>query len=222
MTAAILKALSDKFYVADGTKKPSHYMDVYASFFDSLRMQPIEILELGISSGASLLIWREYFPKAKIVGLDIRLIPAILDPYRANGSVTCVQGDQSDANILAQCLSHATAGKFDVIIDDASHVGALSKGSFDFLFSHGLKERGLYFIEDYGTGYIPNFFDGGIFARKPSAPEDKIFPSHHHGMVGWLKQLIDELHGPAILDAGESTLPIASIHFWPSIALVRR
>jgi hypothetical protein len=216
----MLKSLADRFYAQEHvTKKPPHYFDVYESFFERLRDEPVDILELGISSGASLLVWREYFRHGRIVGLDIRPNPTVLRTV-ADDALVCVQGDQSEPKALRECRSHSRSGKFDIIIDDASHVGALSKASFDFLFADALADGGLYFIEDYGTGYMSGFHDGAAF--EPNAVSGPLFPSHQNGMVGWVKQLIDELHGPLIFKPGSRTLPMESVFLWRNIALVKK
>jgi hypothetical protein len=79
---------------------------------------------------------------------------------------------------------------FDIIIDDASHIGELTKTTFWHLFHHHLKPGGLYAIEDWGTGYFDDFPDGKRFDPKPSILDP--FPSHSHGMVGFIKELVDE------------------------------
>jgi hypothetical protein len=79
---------------------------------------------------------------------------------------------------------------FDIIIDDASHIGELTKTTFWHLFHHHLKPGGLYAIEDWGTGYLDDFPDGKRFDPKPSILDP--FPCHSHGMVGFVKELVDE------------------------------
>jgi hypothetical protein len=79
---------------------------------------------------------------------------------------------------------------FDVIIDDASHIGELTKTTFWHLFDRHLKPGGLYAIEDWGTGYLDDFPDGKRFDPKPSTLDP--FPCHSHGMVGFVKELVDE------------------------------
>jgi len=217
-----LANLSNALALDEGTRKPRHYFDVYGAYLDSVALEPISILELGVYSGASLLIWREFFPNANIVGLDVRPAPERIQPIIDRGEIHFVQGDQSSEDALRQCVALTASGRFDVIIDDASHIGWLSQLSFQFLFLHGLRDRGLYFVEDYGTGYIPDFHDGAPFSRAPQRPDAQVFPSHQWGMVGWMKQLIDELHGPYIGADGANLLPIASIQFYPSIAVLRR
>lgn len=123
---------------------------------------------------------------------------------------------------MDRCVSLSKSGRFDVIIDDASHVGWLSRASFDYLLFNGLRDGGLYFVEDYGTGYGPDFYDGAQYKRASYAPDDRSFPSHDAGTVGWVKQLIDEMHLPAVLPREPNHYPIASIQYWPSIALVQK
>ena len=113
-------------------------------------------------------------------------------------------------------------GRFDVVIDDASHLGALSRASFDFLFPNGLKDKGLYFAEDFGTGYNPQFGGTMYTPPPPLNLEDNVFPSHETGMVGWLKQLVDEVTVGAYFSAIEEPRKLASCHFWPNIALIQK
>lgn len=52
---------------------------------------------------------------------------------------------------------------FDIIIDDASHFGDLTKIAFWHLFDNHLKPSGLYVIEDWGTGYWSDWTDGKAY-----------------------------------------------------------
>jgi hypothetical protein len=214
--------LSKKYYTEDGTRKPDHYFRVYADVFSSLRQENFNLLELGVSSGASLLIWRDYFPNANIVGLDIAGMPDSIAKNVQTGRLQFVLGDQSNPATLSQCLSKSPTGQFDVIIDDASHIGWLSRASLDFLLPRGLADGGLYFVEDYGTGYTRGFYDGSALGHQGYEPDDRIFPSHSSGMVGWMKQIIDEMHMPYAAPGVGTPLPVADIHFWPSIALIKK
>jgi hypothetical protein len=97
----------------------------------------------------------------------------------------------------------------------------VSTVSFNWLFVEALADGGLYFIEDYGTGYMSSV-DGAIFEPVPDGENGPIFLSHQNGMVGWVKQLIDELHGPLIFKPGSRTLPLGSLCFWQNVALVKK
>jgi hypothetical protein len=48
-----------------------HYLESYERYFGPLRDSDIRLLELGIKDGGSLLMWRDYFPSGVIAGLDI-------------------------------------------------------------------------------------------------------------------------------------------------------
>jgi len=56
---------------------------------------------------------------------------------------------------------------------------------------------GLYFIEDWGTGYWDNWEDGSSYQERVSEDPKRCL-SHDHGMVGFIKQLVDETGRNAI------------------------
>lgn len=209
------------YATADQTRKPKEYFEIYAAMLGKFVGKRIKMLELGVFSGASLAIWHEYFRRGSIVGLDLSPVPDKLKDLVATGHIQFVRGDQSDPAVLDQAIRLTGGDGFDVIIDDASHVGILSKASFHYLFRNGLKPGGYYFIEDYGTGYMRGFPDGAPYVE-PAGGELNMFPSHHFGMVGWMKQLVDETNRGEFTPDHRPYYPIASLTFWPSIALVRK
>ncbi len=57
-----------------GTDKSSvslNYLNKYDLFLKKFHNEKITLLELGVNKGASIMIWKEYFCKAEIVGVDI-------------------------------------------------------------------------------------------------------------------------------------------------------
>jgi hypothetical protein len=147
-----------RFAILRGTDKwgPHFYTPVYHELFEHLRELPIRLLEIGVgghesslAGGASLLMWADYFPHARIVGIDIaekRLAP--------HPRVTVVQGSQEDARFLGDVL--ADHGPFDIVVDDGSHVPAHVRATFDVLFPT-LRDDGYYVIEDVQTAFWPRF-----------------------------------------------------------------
>ncbi|HET8996347.1 MAG TPA: class I SAM-dependent methyltransferase [Acetobacteraceae bacterium] len=188
-----LEALAERYYaVGDGTRKASTYLREYEALLRQRRTAPLRLLELGVSSGASVLIWRDYLPNATIVGLDLAAAPSSI---RDQPRIHFIQGSQDDPEILDRA-GEIAGGRFDLIIDDASHLGYLTKRSFQYLFPRWLVPGGVYAIEDYGTGFMPEYPDGAAFVEPPqgdSVPETQVFASHQYGMVGVLKQLMDHL-----------------------------
>jgi hypothetical protein len=163
-----------------------HYLEVYDPILSHWTDKDVKLLELGIKKGGSLKLWRDYFPRGTIAGIDLELPEGFVPGER----IQLFQGSQGDTQFLSQVAASIAPGGFDIIIDDASHIGELSKTTFWHLFDHHLKPGGLYAIEDWGTGYLDDFPDGRRFDPKPSILDP--FPCHSHGMVGFVKELVDE------------------------------
>jgi hypothetical protein len=172
--------------VYDTDKIQHHYLEVYDPVLSPWTDKDVKLLEIGVRRGGSLQLWRDYFPKGMIVGIDIELPQDFIPGER----IQLFKGSQADTQFLSQVAAKMVPKGFDIIIDDASHIGELSKTTFWHLFHHHLQPGGLYVIEDWGTGYFDDFPDGKKFDPKPS-PLDP-FPSHSHGMVGFVKELVDE------------------------------
>ena len=155
------------------------------------------VLEIGVHHGGSLALWRDYFPNARIAGVDADISRARVSDPR----IELFQGQQQDETFLRGVARKVAPDGFDLIIDDASHIGWLTQHTFRILFEDHLKPGGLYVIEDWGTGYLPEWPDGR--ARKQSSTRLRRFlrrrgilrlpwPSHRYGLVGFVKILIDE------------------------------
>lgn len=212
MSTEQLRSLADRYYPpGDAARKGDRLLRVYGRLLAEFRDQPIALLELGIYRGASLRIWREYFPRAIIVGIDIEPIQL---PDLPN--VRIVQGDQVDPECLDRAIAAVNGSLFDIIIDDASHLGVKSKASFEHLFVHGLKPSGLYFVEDYAAPLLPGWPDGASLTRSPAGSLN----SYQQGMIGFLKQVIDEMAAGVV--RMESPYRLAEIAFYPNICVIRK
>jgi hypothetical protein len=185
------------------TDKITHgYLDVYDPILAPWVEKEIKLLEIGIRKGGSLQLWRDYFPLGAVVGIDIKLPEHFMPGKR----IQMFEGSQSDKQFLTEVANKAAPEGFDIIIDDASHIGMLTKTAFWHLFDNHLKPGGLYVIEDWGTGYFDDFPDGKRLDRvnspvlsvqsassEPAHDGMKIpFPCHSYGMVGFIKELVDE------------------------------
>jgi hypothetical protein len=139
------------------------------------------------------------------VGIDIKL-PRDFHPTER---IHLFQGSQADRQFLSRVSDEIAPEGFDIIIDDASHIGELTKVAFWHLFDNHLKPNGLYVIEDWGTGYWNDWLDGkalnleaylepswirSLFWLKIARRLHLKRPlrSHSYGMVGFIKQLVDE------------------------------
>ena len=154
-TAAInLTDLADRFGSDKGSTK-HRYTELYHMLLHPLRNQAINFLEMGLLIGGpehgndadratadlpSIRMWLEYFPKAKIHGLDVSDFA-----WFAHERFTF---HRCDMDVRANIAAAATAmPALDVIIDDASHASHHQQNAFLELFPQ-LKSGGLYIIED--------------------------------------------------------------------------
>ena len=64
------KALNASSYDTDKALHP-HYLQKYEEHFKNLFEREIRLLELGVYKGGSMLLWKDYFEKGLIVGLDL-------------------------------------------------------------------------------------------------------------------------------------------------------
>lgn len=124
-----------------------HYFPIYERYLEGFRGRPITMLEIGISHGGSLQMWRWYFGRAAtIVGIDID--PRVAD--LAEPGLHIHVGDQSDPTFLNELA--ARYGKFDIIIDDGGHYSDDQVASIETLWPH-LKDDGIYVVEDLHANY---------------------------------------------------------------------
>jgi hypothetical protein len=176
----------------DTDKIKHYYLEVYDQVLAAWVDKELKLLEIGVHKGGSLQLWRDYFPRGMIVGIDLELPESFVPGER----VQLFKGNQADTQFLSEVATRVAPEGLDIIIDDASHIGELTKTTFWYLFDHHLKPGGLYAIEDWGTGYLDDFPDGKKFDPKPSTLDP--FPCHSHGMVGFVKELVDELGAGSI------------------------
>lgn len=125
----------------------------YTPFYHALLAdKPIRrVLELGIGApglsggaskhGASLYMWREFFPQAQIFGVDID--PKLL--FAADRIMTTQADVYNPASLIK--AAQVFGGYFDLIIDDAVHLPGPQFGAAVTLLPF-LTTGGIYIIED--------------------------------------------------------------------------
>lgn len=129
----------------DTDKYCNGYLNFYSELFAPIRESTKLVLEIGVLSGGSLCLLRDYFCNALVIGIDIQL-PKLAD----TDSLLLLQIDQTKPNELERLYQY---GEFDIIIDDGCHHGSAIATSFQALFSR-VRSGGYYVIEDWGVGYM--------------------------------------------------------------------
>jgi hypothetical protein len=182
----------------DGTTKLFFFYENYNRFFSQNEFTPLSILEIGVYKGVSTKIFSRSFPAAKIVAVDKVLLDIDFSQFQ---NVTYLQADQADPGEFHAIINAHFPDGIDLVIEDASHIGALSCVTFQAVFPF-VNKNGIYIVEDWGTGYWDTWVDGGRFQEYPMNFHDnnipKRFPSHDFGMVGFVKSLVDMTHESAI------------------------
>lgn len=153
------------------------YTQHYQRYFVPLKNKRLNILEIGVGgydgpTGAeSLRMWKAYFRKSQIVGIDV------YDKTKfRERRIDIRQCDQTDAEALTR-LSNQYGG-FDIVIDDGSHLNDHVIKSFEILFPL-MHPHGIYVVEDAQTAYWPTW-GGGV--------------GNPHSSMAFFKRLADGLN----------------------------
>jgi hypothetical protein len=136
------------------------YTKHYQRYFQPLKDKRLNVLEIGVGGyehsdqgGESLRMWKAYFRKSRIVGIDLHD-----KTHFREHRIDIRQCDQTDSEALLR-LSREYGG-FDIIIDDGSHMNEHVIKTFQVLFPL-LRPNGIYGVEDTQTAYWPTW-GGGI------------------------------------------------------------
>lgn len=200
--------LADYFYANPGRRihKWHHYFEVYHRHLAPFRGRSPVVLEIGVSHGGSLQMWKKYFgPGARIVGIDV-------DPrcrQFEEEQVSVMIGDQEDRAFLAEVrrrLPHV-----DIVIDDGGHTMRQQIAGFEELYAH-IQPNGIYVCEDMHTSYWAHF--GGGY-RQPGT------------FLEYSKDLIDRLYAwhsteqeACAVDA--ITRSTFALHFYDSMLVIEK
>jgi predicted O-methyltransferase YrrM len=126
--------------------KHSYVESAYGELFEGIRAAK-NVLEIGILTGGSHLLWRDYFSEATIVGIDINPCVALLNQQRIV-QITADAYSIETANLMKDNL-------FDLIIDDGPHTLSSMKRAIENYLPK-LSKTGIMCIEDiaeYGWLY---------------------------------------------------------------------
>ena len=187
------------------SKGKLHFLKIYDDYFKNFKNKKINILEIGVHEGKSLMIWKDYFPKANIIGIDLK-------SYNFNiNRIFTFQGDQTDINFLLGVSRKFK--KFDIIIDDGSHVCSHIIKTFGALFDF-LKEDGLYICEDLQTSYWPRYGGSRINLNKKNTS------------LSFFKTLVDsgnyESYDRPFYKKSKFDGKIKFVHFFQNLVIIKK
>jgi 23S rRNA U2552 (ribose-2'-O)-methylase RlmE/FtsJ len=185
--------------------KWKHYFEIYERHFSRFRGSDVHVMEIGVSQGGSLQMWKRYFgPKARIFGVDI-------NPHCSkfeDEQITIFVGDQQDRLFLRSLP--AQVGRLDILIDDGGHTMKQQIATYEELFPH-VDKNGVYLCEDLHTSYWRKW--GGGYRRRGS-------------FIEYSKNLIDYLNAwhstTTRLTVSDFTKCVHSLHYYDSVLVIEK
>lgn len=133
-------------HVGGTDKETNHrYGEAYERLFPH-RLNVKWMMEVGVTDGSSILAWREVFPNAMCVGMDIH--PAYrIQHATPEDRVEFHIGDMSNLN---DCRRVAQGRQFDFICEDATHNLGDSLRCLLYLWPF-VRPGGMYVIEEFAN-----------------------------------------------------------------------
>jgi len=153
------------------SNKHSSYFQTYGELFERYRGKSITFVEIGVFSGGSLFMWRDYFgPQARIIGVEFN--PDAVR-WREHGFEIHI-GSQSDPSFWNDFFK--AVGPVDLVLDDGGHTYEQQISTVHYCIPH-VKNGGMIAVEDTHTSYFKDFG----------------FPSRYT-FIEWVKVLFDNIN----------------------------
>lgn len=158
-----------------------HYFDIYERHFERFRNKSPVFLEVGVSGGGSLAMWKDYFGEgSRIIGVDIN---PVCKQFEELG-IEIFIGSQDDPVLFDKIFEKYPV--IDVVLDDGSHIMSHMIATFNMVYER-ISPRGAYVVEDTHTCYWPEFGGGvaapGSFMEFTKSKLDEINAVHARGIL---------------------------------------
>ena len=196
-----LLAYFDAHTEGPGIWKWRHYFDIYHRHLARFRGREVHVMEVGIYSGGSLPMWREYFGEGcRIYGVDIE--DACMT-YRCDGTEVLI-GDQGDRAFWRKVRGQVPV--VDVLIDDGGH----------------LPEQQLVTLEEM----LPHVSAGGVYLCEDIHSASNPFTAYVQGLA---RSLFSAMPGEVPLGTNgvafsptEFQRAVDSVHLYPFVAVIEK
>lgn len=183
--------------IGPGLWKWAHYFPAYERHLGTFVGEAVHVVEIGVYSGGSLQMWRDYFgPHAHVVGIDV----AEACRAYAGERIEIEIGDQADPAFWRRFLSGGR--RVDVVIDDGGHQVDQQVATLEAV--------------------LPHLTPGGVYICEDVAGVNNLF---HEYLAGLIRNL-DAWNAPAPRESRTVPVPfqsmIASIHRYPYLVVIER
>jgi hypothetical protein len=185
-----------------GIWKWTHYFDIYHRHFQKFVGKPVAVVEIGVLSGGSLTMWKNYFgPHCSVYGIDIRPECKAYEDDRTRIFI----GDQADRSFWRSFRNEVM--DFDIVIDDGGH----------------LPEQQIVTLEET----LPYIRPGGVYLCEDVHGGHNRFAAYVHGLSTTLNSFVlAQEHECETDDDTVLTSPfqqsIGSIHTYPFVTVIEK
>ena len=191
-----LEVYFDAHTTGRGIWKWRHYFDVYHRHFSKFVGKEVHILEIGIFSGGSLGMWKEYFgPQCHVYGVDVS---EACKAYE-DDTVKVFIGDQADRSFWKRFKKEVPV--IDIVIDDGGHKAHQQIATLEEILPH-LRAGGVYICEDV------------------------VFPFNRFQcyMNGFTHRLNAHIQGekPLLAVPNPTQRVVSSVHFYPYVTVIEK
>lgn len=198
----------EKFAYCDSHRllfKWLHYYEVYDRHFSKYRNTAPVIMEIGVSKGGSLQMWKKYFGEGvRIIGIDVDERTREF----AEEQISIEIGSQEDREFLREMKEKYP--RIDILIDDGGHTMNQQIVTFEEMFPH-IAYGGTYLCEDLHTSYWKKY--GGGYR-------------HPDSYIEYSKNFIDYIHAwhseVAELQENRYSRSMHSLHYYNSILVIEK
>ena len=157
--------------------KYKNYFSIYDQLLNNYRNKKIIFVEVGVFSGGSLFMWRNFFGNnSRIIGVDLN--PKALELKKKGFEIFI--GDQQNKNFWNNF--YRRIGKVDIVLDDGGHKNLQQISTVYYSLPH-VKDDGMIVIEDTMTSYLKKGFGN------PSI----------HSFINFSYKIIDLMHARNLL-----------------------
>ncbi|HEX7777738.1 MAG TPA: class I SAM-dependent methyltransferase [Vicinamibacterales bacterium] len=191
-----LKTYFDAHVEGRGIWKFIHYFDIYTRHLAKFVGTDVRVMEIGVYSGGSLGMWREYFgPKCHVYGVDVQ---EACKAYE-DENTTILIGDQADRQFWQTVKSRSP--EIDVLIDDGGH----------------LPEQQVVTLEEM----LPQLRPGGVFICEDVHGIRNAFTAYTAGLVDHLNEYVSTGR-PREFEATGFQQSVYSMHYYPYVVVIEK
>jgi predicted O-methyltransferase YrrM len=134
------------------------YLGLYESILSPIQDTAKNVIEIGIYSGGSIKLWKDYFINARVYGVDIynmneievRSTEEVFNEIKTDSRIVLYTSTDGYNEAVFKNLFLDKNIKFDLLLDDGPHTLDSMK-KFIRLYSQLMTDNGILIIEDIGS-----------------------------------------------------------------------